>query len=132
MADRGQCLDMTSDFPLRYRTASGNRAVANSLIRRLQNRTGYLAAIAPGYAPEAGFDLRALLNAGLSAAGLAAARSRIAQEALADERVLTAEVEATLDQGTLTVEIAMSSADGPFRLVIAVTSDEFTAAYFES
>jgi hypothetical protein len=130
--DLGQCLDMTDDLPLRYKTATQRTAVANAIVRALQNDTGYLARINPAYAPERGYNLRALLNGGLSPARLAAVRSRIAQEATADERVLDAEVTATLTQGVLDVEIAVTTAAGPFRLVIAVTSSDFTSEYFET
>jgi hypothetical protein len=132
MADLGGCLDMTDDLPLRFKLASGNRAVGNAILRRLQNRTGYLAAIDPAYAPEAGYDLRAVLNAGLSRADEARVRSRIAQEATADQRVLDATVTVSLVSGVLSVGVEVRTADGPFRLVIAVTSEDFTSEYFET
>jgi hypothetical protein len=97
---------------------SGPRIVAEAVARRLQTARGLL-----DHAPGQGFDTYALLNKGFSSAELDNFRAIISAEAEADERVLSASVRVSFNAPilTLTISVDLTTAEGPFALVLEVS-----------
>jgi hypothetical protein len=71
--------------------------------------------------PDYGSDLRELVGEDVGPRALFELQARAEAEALKDERVLTAKASGSLAAGVLTLVLALSDADGPFRLVLAVS-----------
>lgn len=118
MADYGTSLSCVSDFSREGRTVTGDMVVGEAIARRLMTPRGRLI----GY-PNYGYDLTAFVNADMSPRELAAMRAGIVGECLKDERVESVDVSSDLAvDGTLTITIDVVGANGPFTLVLAVTS----------
>ena len=118
MTDYGTALSCVDDIDPESRTVSGNRVVAEALARRLMTPRGRLI----GY-PDYGFDLTQFANADLSPRELAGVRAGIVAECLKDQRVVGVTVDLVLDnEGLLTVTIVVEGSQGPFTLVLAVSS----------
>lgn len=100
------------------RTVSGLEALAQALARRFVTRRGSLK-----NAPAYGYDLRLLLADALTAGDIAAAETRCLEQLRADERVDDARVSLTFNQTTerLRLEARVTTAEGPFRLVLDVS-----------
>ena len=101
------------------RMSSGTQTVANSLYCRLTTRHGSVVD-----APNECFDLRQLLGAGLSQAGLQNVQTTIQRQCERDERVLAAAVIATYNQATATLSatLQITTAQGPFTMTLSVNN----------
>lgn len=95
---------------------SGRRCLSEALARRLQTPRGRLIDD-----PDYGYDLTGELGDDLGTGDLARIASLAAQECAKDERVISAQGNATLTAGTLTVAIQVQDGAGPFTLVLAVS-----------
>jgi hypothetical protein len=98
--------DLAEDLP--EVDCMSNQAIAEALIRRLITPRGAL----PDD-PDYGFDLRGLLNRGVTLAELRAVTGQARSEVRKDDRVLDAKVSAsfTLQNSTLSVSIEVTPAD---------------------
>jgi hypothetical protein len=101
-----------------FRKVTGNLAVAHALARRLITSTGTLSWTSDGY------DIRRLLNDGIPAntrGPLLAIAAFIRAECRKDERVADASVDVSVggeSRDQLVIAIDVTTADGPFRLVL--------------
>lgn len=108
----GQDLSMPSYM------ASGQQCVAEAILRRWSTSPGQLIDD-PGY----GYNLTDLINADLGPNDLAYAQQQLASEAQKDERVLQCNVVLTLTAaGMLICTATITTAGGPFQLVLAVSA----------
>ena len=111
--------DLAEDLP--EVDPASNHAIAEALIRRLITPRGAL----PGDS-DYGFDLRGLLNRGVTLAELRAVTGQARNEVRKDDRVLDAKVSAafTLQNSTLSVSIEVTPTDienGTFSFTFALT-----------
>jgi len=67
-----------------------------------------------------GLDVRSWINGALTPTQVADLEALIADELVADERVETVSVEVSLASQRLTIRAIVDTADGPFRLVLAI------------
>ncbi len=123
MTDFGTDISTYPDLDPSFALISGQRAVAECVARMLQTPRGSLT-----YAPERGYDVRALLGESITDSRLAQIKRGIEQEAMRDERVgsASASLTYTFASQALTVSLALDTADGPFALVLGVTSASLT------
>lgn len=100
-------------------TSSGFANLGNALARRFSTPLG---ALAPEH-PEYGLDLRNYVNHAWSPSDLSALRSRIKAQAEQDPRVEHAAVDVSLGlaNSTLSITLTISTAAGPFSLVLGVS-----------
>ena len=117
MADFGHDLSCTSDLAESMLEVDGWTTLAQALYRRLTTPRGRLLDD-----PSYGMDLTALVDDGLTSGDLRRIGSQIDGELLKDERVLASSSVCTFLSGVLTVTATVSTALGPFRLVLAATS----------
>jgi hypothetical protein len=104
--DFGVDVDASVDVPLRWGLCSGKKNLGNALVRRL-------------------LFLRSYVNAGLSNDALSELKKRTKDAVEADPRVQALSSFAfslNAPTGILTVEIVVDTADGPFALVLGVSS----------
>lgn len=104
--DFGVDVDASVDVPLRWGLCSGTKNLGNALVRRL-------------------LFLRSYVNAGLSNDALSELKKRVKDAVEADPRVQALSSFAfslNAPTGVLTIEIVVDTADGPFALVLGVTS----------
>lgn len=113
----GTSISCITDLDQNFALVSGRTALGQAVARRLITPRGRLL-----NDPDYGFDLRQYLNDDLGPGDPARIASGIEQEALKDERVLTASAQVTLMAGVMTVAIALQDAAGPFTLVLAVSA----------
>ena len=100
-----------------FAPVSGWRGLGQALARRLVTPRGSLLDD-----PSYGYDLRSRLNDSLTPADLAALGAVVKRELEADERVESAAPVVTLAGSALRVSARITTAAGPFRLVLAVGS----------
>lgn len=107
-------LDADSTWSL----VSGKANLARALARRLSTPRGGLF-----YAPDYGLDVRLYLHADLGAAELANLGPAIEDECEKDERVesCSADVSYSFETRVLTIKLAVTTAEGPFELILAVS-----------
>lgn len=106
-----------ADIDPYFTTVSGWRGLGQALARRLITPRGSL------IDDDAyGYDLRSRLNDTFTPADLAQLGAIVRRELEADERVDYATAAVTFSQGALRVTAAVQTAEGPFRLVLAVSS----------
>lgn len=118
MADLGTDLSCLDDLPEDCHVVSGRRCFIEAIYRRLITPRGRLLDD-----PNYGEDVAAWLNDDMSPADIGALQSAVQAECLKDERCLSAVTAAALDiEGVLTLNIALTDADGPFRLVLEVSA----------
>ena len=119
MPDFGSDVSVFPDLDPNFSPLTGQRAVAECVARMLETPRGGLV-----YAPNRGFDIRAVLNESMTEARLSQVKRAVESEALKDERVLDAKASLTFVFATqvLTVKLDLTTADGPFRLVLEVTA----------
>lgn len=98
-----------------FTPVSGWRALGQALARRLTTPRGSLLDD-----PSYGYDLRSRLNDSLTPGDLGALGAVVKRELEADERVETATPTITFVAGALRVAARITTAAGPFRLVLAV------------
>lgn len=96
--------------------------IGQRILRRLTTTRGALANI--GDDPNAGWDVRQLINARISPATINQYQSQIQAECTKDEEVQSATVTitGTSSTSTLTISIQLVSAAGPFTLVLPVAN----------
>ncbi len=118
-ADFGSDISCVTDIDISGRSITGNRLVSESVARRWITPRGRLIRY-----PNYGFDITGYLNSDVSPADIAEIQAMSAQEALKDERVLRAKVAAAFDAptGSLQINAEITTANGPFRLVVNVTA----------
>ena len=109
-------LDLDPAFGL----ATGRLQLAQAIGRRITRRRGELGWI--GDDPDDGMDVRDFLGSATDAAQTSRIETQVQAEVMRDERVLAAEVTATITDGILTLSVRLADADGPFRLVLAVSA----------
>lgn len=108
-----------ADLDPYFSPVAGARGLGQALGRRLITPRGTLLDD-----PSYGFDVRSAINSSLTPTQTAALELSIATELVADERVETADVSVAFAPGSsrLTIRAIVQTADGPFRLVLAVGS----------
>jgi hypothetical protein len=119
----GVDIDVASDLPRSFVLAAGLPNLGNAIVRRLSTPNGALAAF--GDDPDYGYDLRGKLNASMPLGRIQGLGPELEAEVLKEERVDAADVALAFDlaSGVLSVDIAMVTALGPFRLILAVSAD---------
>lgn len=117
--DLGTDLDLTTDLGLRWNLVTGNKNLGRALARRLSTPRGALP-----WDPNYGFDLRDSLNAGLTQTQLSQLRGAVSSECEKDERVLRCDADVSYNARTssLTVGLTITTATGPFSLILLVTA----------
>jgi phage baseplate assembly protein W len=116
MADLGTCWSCTTDLTMPSTMASGNRAVAEAIVRRWQTPRGGLIDD-----PNYGYALTNFVGVDLEPADIARIAHNASAEALKDERVLRCDVTITMVDGTMIVSGTCTTGAGPFRLVVSVS-----------
>lgn len=119
MSDLGSDVSCVEDLDGAFRSVSGRLALAQAIARRLSTRNGDLALI--GDDPDYGSDLRELVGEDVDDRAAFEIAARAEKEALKDERVRTASATVTLAGTSHLLSLALSDADGPFRLTLAIT-----------
>lgn len=116
-----------SDIPLiDLQVTDAKTLVAQRLARRLTTPRGGLAAI--GDEADFGWDVRQYVNGRMSPALLSQAQQQIAAECLKDEEVASCDVSMSfVNGGALTITLQVTTADGPFSLVLNVSQVSYTA-----
>jgi len=108
----GQDLSMPSYM------ATGNQVVTEAILRRWTTTQGQLVDD-----PNYGRNVYDIINADLSPRDLAYEAQQFAAEAEKDERVLSCSVTIMLDAaGNLTLAATVTTAAGPFKLVVSVNA----------
>lgn len=102
---------------------SGNRAIAEAIVRRLTTPRGRLIDD-----PNYGYDLTDLINDGTTPPQLAQAQKLASFEAKKDPRVIQCQVRIQLTGGVLIVTATPTTATGPFTLVFSLSSLSATTA----
>jgi phage baseplate assembly protein W len=115
--DFGQDIDASAGLNPYMRLIGGLPNVGQALLHRLSTPRGSLP-----YDANYGYDVRELLNETMTPTRQAQAQVAIAGECRKDERVQACNVALNLTGTTLTLYINITTAAGPFRLVLAVTA----------
>lgn len=117
--DFGQDVAVFPDLDLTFAPLTGPRVVAEALARRLSTPRGTLP-----FSDNYGLDLRSWLNETIAPGRLGQLRRDLEAECLKDERVDSVASVAVLDamQGALSIRLAITTAAGPFSLVLGVTA----------
>jgi len=126
--DYGQGVNLSTDLPSgRWSYATGLRNLSNAVYRRVSTPRGSLARH-----PDYGLDIRDLLGESITALALRTAEQQFAREVEKDERIERCVCTFMFSTITsvLTARFDLSTADGPFSLVLAVS--EITVAIVES
>jgi phage baseplate assembly protein W len=113
----GTTISCTSDLDVSGLLISGLRTLAEALVRRLGCPPGRLLDD-----PDYGFDITSLVNEDLNPPELNDISGGIDQEFLKDERVQLSVTSAAFVAGALTTTSQVTTANGPFSLVLSVTS----------
>lgn len=124
--DFGKCLSVTDDLPLRWSFSSGQRVVAEAVVRRWSTERGSLP-----YSPDYGTDARGMIGETMTRAQVGEWQSALEREAEKDERVLRASVALVYDYASAraTIRGQLTTANGTFQLIASV--NELTAALLE-
>ncbi len=116
--DFGVALSCVTDIASDGRTVTGFLVVGQAIARRWSTPRGRLIGF-----PNYGFDLTQYVNADMSPRDIAALRAGAEAEAEKDPRVEKCSVSAELDDdGLMTITAKIDTAQGPFELVVAVSS----------
>lgn len=122
-SELGVDIDVLTDLPPGFTLATGVKNLANALLRRLSTPERFLAD-AFGDDPDYGWDCRRLLNRALSDEAIRGELAQAERQATQDDRVQTAtaryEISGALPEQTVTLELDVTTAEGPFRLVVAI------------
>lgn len=120
--DYGTATLGVSDIPLiSIRSSDPYLVIGQRIARRLTTPRGGLAAI--GDDPNFGWDVRQYTNGRLSPVLLAQAKSQIEAECTKDEEISAAFATLTFaNGGALTITLQLTSAAGPFTLVMPVAN----------
>lgn len=114
--DFGSCWSCIDDLVMPSVQVTGFTVVAQAIARRWQTPRGGVIDD-----PSYGYDLSDFINDDLDKAGLAEIAHYAGAEAEKDERVLSCEVNVTFISGFLTVVGKVTTALGPFVLVVSVS-----------
>jgi phage baseplate assembly protein W len=117
LSNFGTTWSCVSDITQPAVLVSGNQAVAEAIARRLQTPRGGLIDD-----PNYGYDLTAFINDDLTTPQLASIQSQVSAECLKDQRVRAAATTVTFFSGVLIVSIVLTTATGPFTLVLSVSA----------
>ena len=116
--DFGIALSCVTDVASDGRTVTGFLVVGQAIARRWSTPRGRLIAY-----PNYGFDLTQYVNADMSPRDIAALRAGAEAEAEKDPRVDKCSVSADVDSaGVMTIVGKVDTAQGPFELVVSVSS----------
>jgi hypothetical protein len=114
----GTDLSCTSDLDPQMVLTSGLNLLSQAIYRRLTTPRGCVIDD-----PNYGFDLQLLLNDEHTPADVGPMTQQIQSECLKDERVLQCTAQLVLaTSGVLTITLLLTSALGPFKLVLAVSA----------
>lgn len=118
MVDFGTDISSTPDLDPTFTLICGNRVVGEAITRRLTTPRGTLA-----FYPDYGIDIRLWLNESMDAATLAECAQAVETECKKDERInsIKSEVSFIYATGRLQISLAVTTSDGPFRLVLEVS-----------
>jgi hypothetical protein len=121
--DLGTDIGCVTDIDQSMGLVSGRLNLCHAIARRLSTPRGWLYDSFQGD-PDYGLDLREWLNGDFTTSELNSKPSEIEDEVLKDERIQACTVTATFTPATSTAEIQilLEDADGPFSLVLAVSS----------
>ena len=111
----GTSLSCVSDLICPGRLVTGRRAIGEAIARRLQTPRGGLLDD-----PDYGYDLRGLVNGDVDTSFLSQIGYFVSIEAEKDERVGSASASVTFLNGALSVRMMVTTAEGPFTLVLSV------------
>ncbi len=116
----GTDISVFPDLGKRFRLVSERANIAEAALKRLTTPRGKL-----HYAPDYGYDLRRFVNESSTPDVLTSVRANVTAELLKDARILSAVASVTYDDASekLTVALALTDADGPFKLVLTATAD---------
>lgn len=107
-----------TDLSMPSYLANGNQVVAEAILRRWTTTAGQLIDD-----PNYGRNIYDLVSAALSKRDLAYAQQQYAQEAEKDERVLSCLVVITINvAGDVTFNATVTTANGPFQMVVSVNA----------
>jgi len=117
--DYGQDFDFLIGLDPRLRLLGGLANLEQALVHRLTTPRGGLF-----YDANYGTDIRVYLNEAVTPQVQARVRADVQAECTKDERVLTCTAATSFDSASdrLLVQLAVQTAAGPFRFVLAVTS----------
>lgn len=123
--DYGTDVDCVQDLDPYFSLVSGTEGVAQAIARRLQTPQGGLITD-----PSYGYDLRSLINVGLTAADVLAAQDAIEYQCLLDQRVDAVEVSIDVEDGVATVTVDPVLVEGEtFTLTFTLTSADSVLVY---
>lgn len=119
--DFGRDIRAVNDLDVSFSLVGGEENLGNALARRLSTTRGYLFR-AFGGDPDYGLGLINWLNADFTAPTIAALETEIEAECRKDERVQDCNATVTHTFGTqsILVELEVTTAEGPFRLVLKI------------
>jgi hypothetical protein len=121
MSNFGQCWSCVTDLVMPATMATGFRVVAEAIARRWQTARGGLIDD-----PNYGTPLTDAVNDDMATADLSRLAKSAAAEAEKDERVLSCDVTITLIAQVLMVVGKVTTAQGPFQLVVSVSQVSVT------
>lgn len=117
MSDLGSDLSCIDDLTDDCAVVTDRVCFIQAIVRRLTTPRGTLIDD-----PNYGEDVTAWINDDMSPSDIGALQAAVGAECLKDERCLAASAVAVLQKnGVLKLTITLQDADGPFRLVLAVS-----------
>ena len=118
MTDFGQDIAVFPDLDTSFTAMTGPRVVAEAVARRLSTPRGSL----PFY-PEYGIDVRDWVNETITRDRLAQFRRELEAEVVKDERIddATGSIAFNPQTGEMRIAVNVTTAAGPFALVLGVT-----------
>lgn len=114
--DFGTAWSCVTDLTMPSVMVKGNRIVAEAIARRLITPRGGLVDD-----PDYGFDLSEFVNADLTPGDIARIQAGVQAECLKDQRVSGASSTVVVANGVLIATIVLTTASGPFTLVLSVS-----------
>jgi phage baseplate assembly protein W len=120
MAELGSDIAGVFDVDATLSVATGRRALAQAILRRLTTPRGGLID-----SPAYGYDVTALIG---SAVPPSIVEQRVLEQVVAEQEVKDARCTVTFTRDTLTVDIQVEEGDGPFSLTL--TASELTIQAF--
>jgi phage baseplate assembly protein W len=115
MPDFGSCWSCLTGLTFPAVQVTGFRVVAEAIVRRWSTPRGGLVDD-----PNYGFDLTGLVGDDIDTPSLSRMAQSASAEAKKDGRVLGCAVQMNYLDGALTVTASVTTAQGPFRLVVGV------------
>lgn len=117
MQDYGRDLACMSDLDASMSEVDGITVLAHAIFRRVTTRRGGVID-----SPDYGFDAASMIDDGMTDRQVAVVLNAIDSEVEKDERVLRSSTDGSFDGQTLTASALVTTADGPFRLVLSISS----------